>query len=256
MRDIKAAILEHIEEAKSFLRNENSDADIFGVFLYGSQNYGMADEKSDVDTKCMLVPSIREMCLRKPVSFEAVLDNKEHCNIKDIRLAIKELRKVNHNNVQILYTDYFWVNPKYTDLWEELIAKRDEIAYGDVSTSILATTHEIVKKLESNDPKRLATAIRLDYVNDRYTEGYNYADCVKIPEKLPSGLTKSELLELKRCKTPDYMAEEKFRSVIANLKDKYSDIESMRVPRDEAKVKIMNDILDDFLIKVISRKCM
>ena len=36
---------------------------IVGVFLQGSQNYNMDDEESDVDTKCIVTPSLNEIVM-------------------------------------------------------------------------------------------------------------------------------------------------------------------------------------------------
>ena len=58
-----------------------------GCFLQGSQNYGLDHEESDVDTKLIVVPSFKDICLnRKPVSTTHVRANDEHTDWKDIRL--------------------------------------------------------------------------------------------------------------------------------------------------------------------------
>lgn len=38
---------------------------VLGVFLQGSQNYGLAYEGSDIDTKCIVLPSFEDFCLNK-----------------------------------------------------------------------------------------------------------------------------------------------------------------------------------------------
>jgi hypothetical protein len=79
-QDIRDGIIlhrvkEHLEEAKEhFHENE-----IVGCFLQGSQNYGLDYVGSDVDTKLIVVPSFKDICLnRKPVSTTHVRANDEH----------------------------------------------------------------------------------------------------------------------------------------------------------------------------------
>jgi predicted nucleotidyltransferase len=48
-----------------------SKKQVIGAFVYGSQNYGLADEKSDVDVKVLLLPSATDIYMNaKPVSKE------------------------------------------------------------------------------------------------------------------------------------------------------------------------------------------
>ena len=85
MYDSTEAIIKRVEE-------HNQEAislgyEVVGTFLQGSFNYGenMSDEESDVDTKCLVLPSFEDICLnRKPVSFTHVCENNEHIDIKDI----------------------------------------------------------------------------------------------------------------------------------------------------------------------------
>ena len=42
-------------------------------------------------------------------------------DIKDIRLYFDNFKKQNINFVEILFTDFYLVNPKYKDLWKILL---------------------------------------------------------------------------------------------------------------------------------------
>ena len=56
---------------------------IVGVFLQGSQNYGLDYEGSDIDTKCIVLPTLEDLIFnRKPVSTTHVLPNEEHLDLK------------------------------------------------------------------------------------------------------------------------------------------------------------------------------
>ena len=51
--------------------------EVLGVFLQGSQNYGLSYEGSDIDTKAIIVPSFNDFVLnKKMVSTTEILENK------------------------------------------------------------------------------------------------------------------------------------------------------------------------------------
>ena len=57
---------EHYEESLKYFKEEQ----IVGCVLQGSQNYQLDYEGSDVDTKLIVVPSFKDICLnKKPFSF-------------------------------------------------------------------------------------------------------------------------------------------------------------------------------------------
>ena len=58
---IMKRVREHYDEALEYFPEDK----IVGVFLQGSQNYGLDYEDSDVDTKLITVPSFREICLNE-----------------------------------------------------------------------------------------------------------------------------------------------------------------------------------------------
>ena len=115
---VKKRLMEHLSEARQYFSEEQ----IVGIFLQGSQNYGLDLPGSDVDTKLIVVPSFKDICLnRKPVSTTHVLSNDEHIDWKDIRLYMETFRKQNLNFLEILFTDYYWINPMYEEQWMRLV---------------------------------------------------------------------------------------------------------------------------------------
>ena len=133
MRNIQQALEEH----KAAVLKKYPEDKLLGVFLYGSQNYGTSTENSDVDTKAILIPSFSDLILREPISKEIHLANNEHCEVKDIRELVKMFKKQNINFLEILYTNYCWVNPFYKEVWEDTFIKnRDNIVYYDVNKAI------------------------------------------------------------------------------------------------------------------------
>lgn len=52
---------------------------VVGVFLQGSQNYGLDYKDSDVDTKAVLLPSFKDIVLNKqPISTTHIREDNSH----------------------------------------------------------------------------------------------------------------------------------------------------------------------------------
>jgi predicted nucleotidyltransferase len=192
IKDPRAGLRNHLYEAD--LRYDQNQ--IVGIFLQGSQNYGLDTEKSDIDTKLILTPSFFEVAMNvKPVSTTHILTNDEHLDAKDIRLYMETFRKQNLNFLEILFTPYFWVNPIYQDDWNRLVAEREQIARmnpvravksmkGIAMEKYHALKHPYPSKLAileeyGYDPKQLHHLLRVEEYLRRYIKGESYARCLK-----------------------------------------------------------------------------
>lgn len=186
------SMLEHFAEARQYFESNQ----IVGLFLQGSQNYGLDNENSDVDTKLIVVPSFRDIALnRKPVSTTHVRANNEHIDWKDVRLYMETFRKQNLNFLEILFTDYCIVNPLYKAQWSRLVEAREQIARmnewravksmkGVAMEKYHAMEHEYPSKVEvlakfGYDPKQLHHLLRVEEYLERYINGEPYKDCLK-----------------------------------------------------------------------------
>lgn len=107
-----------------------------GIFLQGSQNYKLDYEGSDVDSKLIVLPSFEDFVLnRKPYSYTHIMENDEHVDVKDIRLMFDCFRKQNINFVEILFTKYRILNPKYASLFQPVLDSRELIGrYNDFAS--------------------------------------------------------------------------------------------------------------------------
>lgn len=169
--------------------------EIVGVFLQGSQNYGLGYENSDVDSKAVILPSFSDFVLRvNPISTTSVLENEEHIDLKDIRLMLDCFRKQNINFVEILFTPYKVINPKYSRFWGALTQQREHIArYNNFAAvnCMAGMSMEKYKALEhpypatmdkiekfGYDPKQLHHILRLNEFIKRYVAGEPYEECL------------------------------------------------------------------------------
>ena len=124
---------------------------VIGAFVYGSQNYGLADEKSDVDVKVLLLPSATDIYMNaKPVSKEGefqlptvgnagewspVCPAEEACGstygkivYKDVRLWQGEILKGNPNAFELLFAHSYRYNNLYKKELTELFKNKEKIS--------------------------------------------------------------------------------------------------------------------------------
>ena len=100
---------------------------IVGIFLYGSQNYNLNYEGSDIDLKAIVIPSINDIVFNnKPISTTIDIPD-GLCDIKDIRLMVQTWRKQNVNFMELLFTEYSYVNPLFYEFFRPLLAARETI---------------------------------------------------------------------------------------------------------------------------------
>lgn len=196
---IMNGVREHYEEAKQYF----DESKIIGIFYQGSANYNLDYEDSDIDTKVLLVPELDDIIFnRKAISTTHIRENNEHIDLKDIRVYFQTFRKQNINFLEILFTKYYIINPKYEDLWNILVKHREEIAHYNIHralSSIKGMSSEKYHALEhmypsraeivqrfGYDPKQLHHLIRFYEFAIRYIYGESYEACLypKNPEYL------------------------------------------------------------------------
>ena len=200
---IMARLAEHYEEAKEHF----DESRIVGIFIQGSQNYGLDYEGSDIDTKLIVVPTFEEIAFnKKPVSTTHVRENDEHIDFKDIRLYIETFRKQNLNFLEILFTPYKIVNPQYAEWWNKLVENREAIAHYDAHRMFKsmrgialekyhAMEHKYPSKIEiiekyGYDSKQLHHLLRIEDFLSRYIKGESYENCLLPSEGIADLLKK------------------------------------------------------------------
>ena len=182
---------DHLQEAQTLIPKEH----IVGIFLQGSQNYGLDYEGSDIDSKCIVTPTLKAIALAKsPISTTHIRANDEHIDMKDIRLYIQTFRKQNLNFLEILFTPYYFVSPEYAKYWDMLVAKREEITHYDPVRSVKSMRGIAAEKYYAMehrypsraavldkygyDPKQLSHLLRVSEYLQRCIANEPYEDCL------------------------------------------------------------------------------
>ena len=212
---IMSRLREHYEEALEYF----DESRIVGIFLQGSQNYGLDYEGSDVDTKLIVLPSFEDIAFnKKPVSTTHMRANKEHIDFKDLRLYMQTFRKQNLNFLEILFTEFKILNPRYEGMWNILVENRERIARynefqaiksmkGIAMEKYHAMKHPYPSKLDlieqfGYDGKQTHHLIRVEDYLERYIAGESYESCLRpTPEKV------AHMMEYKLQQVPLAVAE-------------------------------------------------
>ena len=177
----------------------------FALVIQGSQNYELdiytEEYKSDIDTKMLVIPSLEDIVYnKKPISTTYILPNNEHTDIKDIRLYFDNFKKQNINFVEILFSNYYIINPKYQDLWDELIKNRENIAHYNYNQTLRCIAGMSMEKKKAlchpyptikekidkygYDGKQLHHIIRMNDFIYAYTHNKLYKECLTyLPHK-------------------------------------------------------------------------
>ena len=240
---------EHYYEA---LQHFSKDR-IVGIFLQGSQNYGLDYEGSDIDTKLIITPTFKEIAMNhKAISTTHVRANDEHIDFKDIRLYIQTFRKQNLNFLEILFTPYSIINPMYEKEWKRLVEHREEIARYNLHQAIKSMKGVAYNKFEQMEkdtpshgedivkfgysPKELHHLLRVEDYIERYIKGEAYEDCLRA----------SNPAYLKYVKTGDAYSLETARRIAAGTIENINGMceEFLKTCLNEVNAEV-DELLDD-----------
>lgn len=186
-------IFEHLNKDVKYL--EDNKIEWVAVLLQGSQNYNLDYEGSDIDTKAIVLPSFDDFCLAKsPMSITHVNEDNSHLDIKDLRLMLDCFRKQNVNFLEVLFTRYYILNPRYQEEFLQLKRNDYRIAHYNNYAALNTMVGMCLEKYKAMehpypatkdkidkygyDGKQLHHILRLREFIYRYLKGETYASCL------------------------------------------------------------------------------
>lgn len=135
------------------------------IGIYGSNNYGLNDDLSDIDAKIIILPSLENIIFQKKISKVKEFET-GNCDIKDLTTFYSVARKGNFSFLEIFHTDY-WIGDEYLrDLFGTIPVNQMSIL-GAMMEKLKAFTHEYPSKTEefkkfNADPKQRHHLLRLE----------------------------------------------------------------------------------------------
>ena len=167
--------------------------EVLGVFVFGSQNYSVDTDSSDIDTKAIIVPNLDDLIAGRSITPTYQRDNGE-LHVYDIKSFHESIVKQAPNFVECLFTEFKIINSEYSTYYNDIIDNREAIARGDIGRtyrSLRGTIQNKEKKLftamPSNaekvrrygyDNKAFADILRMQEFIIRYLNGVSYQDCL------------------------------------------------------------------------------
>jgi len=214
-REEDEAILTAVKQHHDFVISQNIP--VIMTVLIGSQNYGLDDEKSDIDTMSFAFPTFEMLAKNhEPYRRCYIVDN-GHCEVKDIREALNLLKKTSPNSVEYFTSKYKIYNPIYEELLKEYLEDEGLLwymihcNYSHMMDAMAGMAHQLTKR---NMPagKQLSHAIRLE---DMFFNFFNGTDPKEI---LSLQSDKQYVLAIKRDKAIENT--EKFRAETEQIANK------------------------------------
>lgn len=237
---------------------ESMGYEIFGVFLFGSQNYSADYEDSDIDTRVIVLPKFSEIVNgSSPISTTKIKNTGEHIDIKDFRVYIDQLLKPAVVYLEDLCTKYRIINPTYSDIMLSLSNLCNDIAGQNrlkIMLDIWGRKNSHGQRLKAGnkdkidsygyDNKQLYHLVRLSEFIERFSNGESFTDCVAYTNP-------NYLISLKRNPPPCEEALNIAKNSIDLIDRVYSDnFNKFRLARNDNTV---NSTLRDLRAEVLKR---
>jgi predicted nucleotidyltransferase len=226
---------------------------VFGVFLYGSWNYGTNLPDSDVDTKCILIPDLYSLAI-KPYEVTHLHIDDEFCECMSIMHMVANWKKQNINFLEILYTPYYIMNPKYEEFWRQWDSEdltchpltlewAEKIARYDLPRAIKSMAGQALRHLKENpnDLKKIMNAMRIEH---------SLRELIHAPEDTPYDVIICAPLKIRGIRTGETVVTpeeiEDLKVKFQNLMDNADEYEPRNIYKKE-----VDKFLERFILELI-----
>ena len=159
---MKQEIFKELSNYKKIL--EDKGYNVIYIGLYGSQNYNLDDEESDIDVKAIIMPSLHDIIFRK-VTSTTIECEKGNIDVKDLLTFYEVIRKGNFSYIEAINTEYS-IGDKYIKNLFKQFKPNLKSMLGAMHEKRKALTHEYPSKVNEFekwgfDPKQYHHICRL-----------------------------------------------------------------------------------------------
>ena len=163
--------------------------EVFGVFLFGSQNYGLDRETSDIDVKVIYTKAPDEQ-------YKVFFRHEPSGQITPLSIDsfLSSLENGYHTWCELLFTDFYYVPYKFCRIWNRVLLERDkyicenkkviidrEVEYINSQIDYLKK-HDIKNVSQAN--KRLSYLYRSLFMIDSLLNNLTYAEALRPTEDI------------------------------------------------------------------------
>lgn len=147
------------------------------IGLYGSQNYNLDDEQSDIDCKAIILPTLHDIIFRKTTSKVIECENGS-IDVKDLITFYNVIKKGNFSYIEAIDTEYSIGDKYLKDLFKQIRPNLKSFL-GAMYEKRKALTHEYPSKHEEFekwgfDPKQYHHIIRLSHILQHINNSFSY----------------------------------------------------------------------------------
>jgi len=158
----KQEIFKELGNYKKIL--EDKGYNVIYVGLYGSQNYNLDDEESDIDVKAIIMPTLHDIIFRK-VTSTTIECEKGNIDVKDLLTFYDVIKKGNFSYIEAINTEYSIGDKYIKELFKRFEVNKKSML-GAMYEKRKALTHEYPSKkkefeLWGYDPKQHHHILRL-----------------------------------------------------------------------------------------------
>lgn len=184
MKDFSKEISTKFLEKVAYIYSNYKSHKIVGIFAYGSMNYGLYVDGSDVDIRVLILPTLDDLALGyNDISTTWDCNDGSHIEFLDIRKFFKAVRKQNINFVEILFTEWYYIDNKYKAIWQLITDNAEKIARYSPILTYYAARGMADKYKKLGGAKGKANLARLYEFLCKYLDNEDYGICLQVSEE-------------------------------------------------------------------------
>lgn len=177
-------ILKRLNRRKDYIELNRKCKVIF-VGLFGSQNYGLDDNDSDIDCVVVTMPSLDDLISGKTdvktltqAEFSSDSSDDGQVKLMDIRDFAKQLAKGSFANLEALMSDYVIVEKSFTDFYNERFKIYMRYVW-NYQNAVYGAIHNLLKQYnvhtddvdKTRQQKRMYEMLRLNVLYEQVMDG-------------------------------------------------------------------------------------
>lgn len=217
--------------------------------LHGSQNYGLATENSDYDWYAAVEPTFHNFVFDEPLASKDIEYEYGIITVKDVRGMFQMIKKASFNFLEILFTDYYFVNEKYLEEWNSLRMLGSRISrsnpYATIRSYIGVAGNTLQKEMNG---KKCAQILTFANQITSYINGDKFEDVLESEELF----NRDFILKIKTPSTGEYF------NILARAQFDYIQNFGTSYLRDrnaeEMQDNVTRDKLDQILMNICKKK--
>ena len=163
-----------------FVEDKYPNYDVLGAFLYGSQNYNLDTENSDVDSIVVIIQSIKSLLYEKEVRTTYEMAD-HHIVVKDLKAFNKNLLTLSPTAVEPLFAQLKWINDKYKYIYQKFYHDNAQKIAMSCPVILYDKVRAMIKSMarkESLTGKQYVLCKRMIRLLQKLAEGKSYEEAM------------------------------------------------------------------------------